>query len=95
MVKWIPAYEVVVKALLPSARQPEWSLFEVRMCFAHEAVEHLILLFRVRKLLFSRQKSNQKRRLSRVFLSQRGFRAQLSEEHIITLLRAQNGSVVN
>ena len=32
------------------------------MCFAHEAAEHLLLLSRVRKLLFSRQKSNQKRR---------------------------------
>ncbi len=65
------------------------------MCFAHEAAEHLLLLSRVRKLLFSRQKSNPKRRLSRVYLSQRGFRAQLSVEHIFTLLRAQNGQVVN
>ena len=65
------------------------------ICFAHEAAEHLLLLSRVRKLLFSRQKSNQKRRFGRVFLTQRGFRAQLTAEHIITLLRAQNGPVVN
>ena len=65
------------------------------MCFAHEAVEHLLLLSRVRKLLFSRQKSNQKRRLSRVFLLWSGFRAQLTTEHYFTLLRAQNGLVVN
>ncbi len=65
------------------------------MCFAHEAAEHLLLVSRVRKLLFSRQKSNQKRRSSRVFLTRREFRAQWTEEHCFTLLRAQNGLVVN
>ncbi len=60
------------------------------MCrgFAHEAVEHLLMKSRVRKLLFTRRKSNQNGVSSVHIKSEAGF-ARARQSGVVLVMRAR------